>query len=244
MTFKIGLCDDDSHIFTYTKKIIKEVANEQQYVVEFDEYNNGVDVINRLLNKKESLDILILDIDMPTLSGFQLAGKLREGGEDLIIIFLTAHEQFVFAAYEYTPFRYIRKNCMEKELPLAINAALRVVSNKIRESVLLKTDDGEYRCLLSDIVYYEFTGRNNRRIEVILQNGEKIHTRKTITEMQNLITDEHFLLIHRSCVVNSKYIRNIGNGIIKLDNGNVLPLSRTRQKEIEKRFAILWSKSL
>jgi len=53
--------------------------------------------------------LLILDIDMPGISGLDLAETLRASNLNLLIIFLSNHEEFVFKAIEFQPFRYIRK---------------------------------------------------------------------------------------------------------------------------------------
>lgn len=233
MTYTIGICDDDCQIFDIVKNIIKE----NLYNVEFYDYTNSADVIEHILMKKEPLDILILDIDMPNFSGFDLAKKLRDSGEELIIIFLTAHEQFVFAAYEYTPFRYIRKNCMNDELPIAVKSALKAISKKLDTGIVLKSEDGEYKIFLADIIYYEFTGRKTRKIIIHLKNGTELAIRKTIKEMSEIITEPYFITLHRSCVVNANYIKNIHDGIVHLDNGEGLPISRGHIKEARRVLA-------
>lgn len=45
---------------------------------------------------------------MPGISGLEIAKKLREENSDIILIFVSAHEQYVFESIEYSPFRYIR----------------------------------------------------------------------------------------------------------------------------------------
>ena len=53
-----------------------------------------------IYNDKEDFDILFLDIDMPDISGLEVAKKLREKGSDIILIFISAHEQYVFDSIE------------------------------------------------------------------------------------------------------------------------------------------------
>lgn len=43
---------------------------------------------------------------MPGISGLEIAKKLREENSDIILIFVSAHEQYVFESIEYSPFRY------------------------------------------------------------------------------------------------------------------------------------------
>ncbi len=102
----ISICDDNESDILNTKDVIKQTAHELHIKTEFDCYSNATDVEQKLLVKKESTDILILDIDMPEVSGLELAEKLRAESKDLIIIFLSNHEEFVFKAIEFQPFRY------------------------------------------------------------------------------------------------------------------------------------------
>ena len=60
---------------------------------------------------------------MPDVSGLEVAKKLRQKHLDIILIFISAHEQYVFESIEYNPFRYIRKNRIEKELMPCLKAA-------------------------------------------------------------------------------------------------------------------------
>ena len=64
---------------------------------------------------------------MPDMNGFDVAKRLNELEIDIIIMFYTVHEQYVFKAYEYQPFRYIRKEFAKEELPFAMQCAIREI---------------------------------------------------------------------------------------------------------------------
>ncbi len=124
---RIIICDDCESDAMSAKEVIKRTAQELHVKTEFDIYSNAAEVEHMLLVNKEPADILILDIDMPQISGLELAERLRADNLNLIIIFLSAHEEFVFKAIEFQPFRYIRKIRLETEMPVAIQAAVNVL---------------------------------------------------------------------------------------------------------------------
>lgn len=99
----IVICDDRESDALAAKEVIKRTAQELHIKTEFDIYSNAAEVERILLVKKEPADILILDIDMPQISGLELAGRLRSEDSKLIIIFLSAHEEFVFKANKKYP---------------------------------------------------------------------------------------------------------------------------------------------
>ena len=149
----IVICDDFESDALAAKEVIKRTAQELHIKTEFDIYSNATEVERKLLMKKEPADILILDIDMPEISGLELAERLRADNEDIIIIFLSAHEEFVFKAIEFQPFRYIRKIRLDAEMPLAIRSAVRVIEKNSDKQIVLNTDDGEMKVMISEIMY-------------------------------------------------------------------------------------------
>ena len=233
----IVICDDSESDALAAKEVIKRTAQELHIKTEFDIYSNATEVERKLLMKKEPADILILDIDMPEISGLELAERLRVDNEDIIIIFLSAHEEFVFKAIEFQPFRYIRKIRLDAEMPLAIRSAVRVIEKNSDKQIVLNTDDGEMKVMISEIMYYE---TKKRKIAVHLKNGNNFLVNKKIADMQKLINKESFIMIHRSCVVNANYVKNILNGIFVLDNDEKLIVSRPRCKAVKQQLLKVW----
>ena len=233
----IVICDDQESDALAAKEVIKRTAQELHIKTEFDIYSNATEVERKLLMKKEPADILILDIDMPEISGLELAERLRADNEDIIIIFLSAHEEFVFKAIEFQPFRYIRKIRLDAEMPLAIRSAVRVIEKNSDKQIVLNTDDGEMKVMISEIMYYE---TEKRKIAVHLKNGNNFLVNKKIADMQKLINKESFIMIHRSCVVNANYVKNILNGIFVLDNDEKLIVSRPRCKAVKQQLLKVW----
>lgn len=92
---------------------------------------------------------------MPEISGLELAERLRAENLNLIIIFLSAHEEFIFKAIEFQPFRYIRKIRLETEMPIAIQAAVNVLEISSDNQTILYTEEGEKAIMISEIMYFE-----------------------------------------------------------------------------------------
>ena len=233
----IVICDDDESDILIAKNVIKQTVQELHIKTKFDYYSNATDVERKLLVKKESTDILILDIDMPEVSGMELAEKLRAENTNLIIIFLTNHEEFVFKAFEFQPFRYIRKMKINTELPIAIKSAVKIIKIQTDKEITLNNDDGNIRVMISDIIYYE---TEKRKIAVNLSNGKRLLVSKKISEMQEIINKNNFIMIHRSCVINADYVKHMSNGIITLKNDKQLITSRRKYRDIKQQILMLW----
>ena len=124
----IAICDDSKFDALAAREVIRNTLNNLNKEADIEYYLNAEDIQNKLLKRKEPLDLLILDIDMPGISGLDLAETLRANNLKLLIIFLSNHEEFVFKAIEFQPFRYIRKIKLETEMPIAIQSAVKVIA--------------------------------------------------------------------------------------------------------------------
>lgn len=233
----IVICDDSESDALTAKKVIKRTAQELHIKTEFDIYSKAAEVEWKLLVKKEPADILILDIDMPEISGLELAERLRAADSKLIIIFLSAHEEFVFKAIEFQPFRYIRKIRLDTEMPIAIRAAANVLEINSDKQIIFNTENGETFVMLSEIMYIE---AEKHKTFVYLKNGISILSNKSIAEMQKLINKESFIMIHRSCVVNTDYVKNMQNCLLILKNGSQLLVSRRKFSEVKQQILNIW----
>lgn len=233
----IAICDDSKSDAIAARDVILQTAKDLHINAEVDYYLSAAELENKLLKKKEPLDILILDIDMPQISGLELAERLRASNLNLLIIFLSNHEEFVFKAIEFQPFRYIRKIKLESEMPLAIRSAAKIIEAKRDKQIVLNTDDGEMRIMISEIMYYE---ADKRKTIVHLENGKNYLSNKNITELSESIKSDNFIMIHRSCVVNADFIRTIKNDIIIMKNSETILISRRKTKDVKQQILRLW----
>ncbi|KIR01495.1 two-component response regulator [Lachnospiraceae bacterium TWA4] len=125
MVVKVAICDDEQESLERVKNELIKSADELEIEVEIHPYTDG----RQVLEDEQNLDVLFLDIDMPMISGLEVARTLRENGSEVILIFISAHEQYVFESMEYQPFRYIRKERIEAEVFHALKSAYRKVIN-------------------------------------------------------------------------------------------------------------------
>ncbi len=126
---------------------------------------------------------------------------------------------------------------LNTEIPLAMRSATRVIEANRDKQIILNTDEGEMKVMISEIMYFE---TEKRKIAVHLQNSKKIIINKTISEVHKMINKENFIIIHICCVVNANYIKNIYNGIVTLDNNEKLIVSRPRYKTVKQQLLKAW----
>lgn len=184
--------------------------------------------INDRINKK----IYILDIEVPQMSGIELAAKIRENDWDCIIIFVTLHPECkndIFYS-RLMAYDYISKyNTYDKRLEKTIEKAYKIVGKK--RVFAYKYRNILYRLELDDILYVERLNGTRRNI-IYTESGMEYNIVGNLQKIQEQLGEE-FAFSHKSCIINLNKVAQVDyvNGIIKLKNGLCIDKLSIRQKK-------------
>lgn len=222
----IAVCDDN---LQFARTLVKSIRTLCATVIPERivchiamEFTSCDDVLRYLENN--TINILFLDINMPTRTGFELAEKLNRYYPDTIIIFVSAYDNFVYSSFEYSPFRFLRKSHLEKELPGAFIKAVESCMSK-DETLVFTTIDGDVSLRAKDIYYFE--GQKNYYI--IHCDGIDHKCRGTISQIEDQTQNLDFYRIHAAYIVNIANIERIINpGTIQMKNNDILSISQRR----------------
>lgn len=233
---KIAVCDDDI--------IMTEFIGEA-VLSEYFKYDNEVIVDNVdnhaiLQITNNHYDIIFLDIDMPDISGFDIAEKLNSNSGDTLIIFVTSHDELVYSSIKFKPFRFIRKTYLESELPEAAAASVAAIHNiRNSEKLIFRTKNGEVITPLKKIVFLEIYDHNilvhTDDNKIIQCTGNLSAYEQQLSEISKLSGCE-FIRPHKSYLVNCIFIDNVSTNEILLDSGINIPLSRYKAKDIKSQY--------
>lgn len=215
----IGICDDQQAARELAKYRIKKMYPDETITC----YKSG----EELLLEKDLPDILFLDICMPGINGMETAKRLRARDKNIIIIFITAVEDYVFQAFDVGAFHYLVKPFTEEKfIEILHNSAEQFIYQKklnrayIKKEVpdIIITSKGKHITVKpGDIVYAEVFNR-----KVI------IHTLDSDIEYYGKMKEleakagEGFYRPHRSYLVNFKYIKKYNAQVIYLEKGQAL----------------------
>ncbi len=226
--FSIAICDDDKLIRNQVVTQIRSTFSYMRDSLKIDVFNNGTSLLNRV-NEGAFYDMAILDIEMPKLSGMQLSVKLKEIFGDILIVYLTAHEQYVYESFRTQPFRFIPKNRMSPMLNQAIREAIVMVEMDADKTYLLKSNQEIERIPYRDIVYIQKEGKY---VRFVRRSGRITKERKTLKEVMDLIDSDMFIWIDRSCVCNLNYVQHVKEGSVIMQDDIELQASKERAQDI------------
>ena len=225
----IAVCDDDRLFAAALKEKIRHLCayllpERIECHVE-EEFCSGGDVLVYLEN--HPINILFLDIDMPEMSGFTIAEQLNRKHPDTLLLFVSAHEQFVYSSFEYSPFRFLRKSHLEAELPNALVKAVESFT-RTKEMLLFSTTDGDIWFPARDILFFE----GQRNYYLIHTVSTVYRCRGTMAQAGSMTEQLDFFRIHVGYIINLENIEKLcGTNTVQMKNGTMLPISQRRLAE-------------
>lgn len=233
---KIAICDDEKEI----RKEIKNYINSFDNSITVLEFESG----NTLLEYEQKIDILFLDICMGELNGIQTAKKLRQRGNNAIIVFVTGIEDYVFQAFDVSAFNYLLKPIDNAKFFEVLNKAINKIKSfenellKEQPSILIKIGTATQKIFLNEILFIEVF---NRKIIIHKQNDE-IEFYGKLKEFENAL-GKNFIRSHRSYIVNLMYVSVYSRDSATLEDGTTILLAKQKYEEFVKKF-MEYNKSL
>lgn len=229
----ILIIDDDYGFAELLKEELKSYYKD--HVIEILTYFN-----EEFLNNND-VEILFLDIELENgKNGIDLAKEYRASGNDeLEIVFISSHENYVHNSFVAFPLYFIRKARLKEDLIKCIRILEDIKRKKEMPFVM-----GGKIIKLTDVIYIE-SKRNN--VFYNLKDGTKIKRRTKISLVEKELEKFSFVRCHLSYMVNIVYIQEYYPYCrIILKNGEEIPATQTYHKEIlekfRERFSRKWSK--
>lgn len=230
---KIAVCDDDSIFLNELVKQITQLFQSGDKAMEYhiDPFEDGGGLLKYWDN--EVYDIVFLDIEMPGTSGILVADRIRMRNPYVKILFITNRDDLVFSSIQYRPFRFIRKNYLENELPEAINALI----NKLHQEnkyLTVSFNGAKTNIKIINIHYIE----SCKHDIYIYTLHDTFRIKGNLIKLENQLEPYGFIRTHSGYVVNSRYIFSIDKTQVVLNDGREIPLSRYRVETVKHKLQL------
>lgn len=219
----IAIVEDEWQCAEDLENCLKTYSAE--YGTEFNirRYSRGAEF---LFNSRSGFDIVFMDVEMPGMNGFQIAGELRKEDPYVIIIFVTYLAKYAHKGYEVDAMDYIVKPVKYETLRLKITKAIARARQKQETELLLPTREGMVKVSLSHLAYIEIEGHD---ITYHMETGDYSYY-GTLKMIEKLLPPGQFCRCNYGYLVNLKCVSRIEGDEVIVGNHR-LPMSRPRKKE-------------
>jgi two-component system LytT family response regulator len=195
--------------------------------------------------KSHTADVIFLDISMPGENGFQFLSSLP--AQNFKVVFVTAYNEYALQAIKASAVDYILKPVNIDELQKAVAKVKLAVSNPaageqnrlllqhLLETIAKKSPPKKIALpQLGGISFIEVDDMVSLQADsnytiIHMKDMHKLVISKTLKDFEDLLDDDQFARIHKSYIVNLKYIKEystIDGGIVKMTDGNQWSISR------------------
>ena len=224
---QIAICDDEKPILQILEEKVRKLLPEAV----IKKYLSG----DELVASGCKPDILFLDIQMPGMDGMEVARLMRQNNKDMILIFVTAVEEYVFQAFDVGAFHYLVKPFSDEKFIEVVKRAVEKLDEHLADEMdekymMIQSAGSHIKVYLKDIVYAEVYNR-----KVI------IHTRNDDIEYYGKLQDlsdkagSDFFRTHRAYLVHFKYVERYDNNYVTMKNGTAL-IAKKNYSEFVKQY--------
>lgn len=243
------LIADDEYL---ARETIKLLLKEQDDVAVIYEAEDGNQALSMATEHKP--DVIFLDIEMPGISGIQVAKHIPK---ECIIIFATAYNEHAVEAFELNAIDYILKPFDDERFAKALAKVREKINEQshddysklgdiiqkmmgeqpktYRERLVIR-DPGRIR--LIDVSQINFITGAGNYAEIHLLDSKQILHRETLSALEEQLDPQEFVRIHRSSIVRRSSISELrpndkGDYSVVLQSGEILTLSRRNRAKLD-----------
>lgn len=230
---KVLIVDDNK----IARSTLVQLAGQLNYITLCGDYDNALSAYNHL--QQEPVDLLLLDIEMPGITGIELTRNLGKNAP--LIVFITSKKEYAVEAYDLNVVDYIVKPILPARFLQAMERAKEVLETKNdqlridRDDILFIRDANLVRRInKADILFIEAMG-----------DYVKIHTpqkyfavHSTLKKMEDRLSTPGFIKVHRSYIVAVDKIDQLKDGTIIIGDKSI-PVSDAYRALLNNRLNII-----
>lgn len=202
-------CDDNKEALEKTVLAIRTIMMPYDYDYRISKFTKYDEEFEKIVKTPGEQKVYILDIEMPKVSGLEIASEIRENGDwESMIIFVTAHPECkddIFYS-RLMALDFISKYFnYEKRLEESLTKVLDIYN--IKNTLIFNYDYITYRVPINKILYIEKI-TDYKKCLIVTESGEKFEVVSTLKELMKKLTKD-FYQSHKSCIVNTKKIYQV-----------------------------------
>ena len=222
---KFAICDDEPAMARELAGYLARYLEEHEVTAySVSNFSSG----RALLEAADGFDVIFLDIQMEEPDGMETARLLRGQGNHSLLVFVTVLMELVFDAFQVEAYDYLTKPLDAARFARTMDRVLQTLEQRTAASIVIQQGSGCEVVPLSDVVYCEVLGR---KVYLHKADGTITGYYDRLEQLERRV-DRRFFRCHRSYLVNLDYVRGCQTGQVLLSQGERIPVSRLRERDL------------
>ncbi len=229
----IGICDNEAYWQNQIVELCKKSEAAEIHSISYQLFSSGEELLKNVL----PLDILFLDEEMEKLSGQDIKEIYEQKNYDTMIIFVTSHSEILFDAFGKNVYGFLTKPVNSEDFSKLFHKLIQKRTN-ISYLDIHDSFTGKMSIPYHEITHIEAEGSYSR---IYLPNLDTTLIRKGLGELENDITYEYLIKVHKSFIVNLNHCNSFqpASSILTLKNGISIPVARRRKALVGELYSKL-----
>ena len=230
---KVVICDDDEKFATDLEQHIVEFAKKNTVLVQTNIYTDTEELL-LAISQENSCDLLFLDIELGDTTGVEIGESIRKDikNEVMQIVFVSAKENYAMQLFKVRPMNFLVK-------PVDYSQVEHIMQEYVRlygctpcffDYQIGKEQRGIDQ---NTILYFQSEGK---KIRMVTQQGENEFYGK-MSDVLFKLNGYSFCAVHKSYVINLRYVEAYGKDSIRMVNKDIIPVSRAMKDNLYEKLA-------
>jgi len=232
MSVFIAICDDDVKVNGQVESFLLEIMRKEKIEFEIDTYFTGEELCQKM-EQGQHYDLIFLDIEFAEngINGIEVGEIIRNTQENhyVSIVYISWEQGYSMQLFNIRPFNFLIKPLRRECIEAVVSTYMKIEGS--RAGVLnFKIGHDSYKISIKDIAYME---SEDRKVVIHKADGTLERFYGSLKKIFEENLEKHdFIFIHASYVVNYDFVSVFKHDEVKMQNGQVLPISQPRRKVV------------
>ena len=228
---KVAIIEDNHEALDYYLKYINRYQKEEKVKIELFTYENGADLLK---DYNKDFHVIFLDIGLPIMNGLEVANKIREVDESVLIVFVTNLPQYAIEGYKVNALDFLLKPVTYSDFQIEMKKIERNLKLKKKNYLVLNLKGIVHKIPFTSIIYVEIIHHDI----VIHTDSNDYKFRGSLKSIEENLDMQLFSRCNNCYLVNLNYVESIDKNIVILTNNKELLISRNRRKPFLDDFTV------
>lgn len=232
IVMNISICDDDREFVSQLENMIVKYLDEHNYRADIQIFLRSEELIEYVENEG-NMDLLFLDIEFDESTGIEIGKSIRDNynNDSVQIVFVSCKEHYAMQLFDIRPFNFLVKPVEYNKLSYVMDEFNRLFD---LQQTFFEYHIGkqQFRINEQSILYFESKGK---KINMVTTTGIRQFYGK-LSEVNIRLLTKTFCTVHKSFIINTRYVTEYGREQVTMTNGDVIPISRSMRAHLNEKI--------